>query len=97
VGHPSQADGPAAEIALLKNQVDKLSKALSYSLAELHRRGYDTLRFDWKELVFVDPSAQLQSPQRPCQSNIYNTSVRRVLEEQLAFMAATACIVMQML
>jgi hypothetical protein len=39
-------------------QVDKLGKALSYALAELHRRGYDTLVFDWKELVFVDPSAR---------------------------------------
>jgi hypothetical protein len=60
-GMPSSAahsaEGPAAEIANLKSQVDKLSKALTYTLAELHRRGYDTLRFDWKELVFVDPSA----------------------------------------
>lgn len=38
-------------------QVDKLSKALTYALAELHRRGFNTLRFDWKELVFVDASA----------------------------------------
>ena len=37
-------------------QVDKLTKALSYSLAELHRRGFDALIFDWKELAFVDPS-----------------------------------------
>ena len=58
-GSVSQADGPAAEIATLKGQVEKLSKALSYALAELHRRGYDTLRFDWKELVFLDPSVPL--------------------------------------
>ena len=37
-------------------QVDKLTKALSYSLAELHRRGFDTYIFDWKEMAFVDPA-----------------------------------------
>lgn len=52
----SQADGPGGEIVSLKGQVDKLSKALSYALAELHRRGFDTLQFNWKELEFVDPS-----------------------------------------
>lgn len=77
-GMPSSAshsaEGPAAEIANLKQQTDKLSKALTYTLAELHRRGYDTLRFDWKELVFVDPSAcpfllVLVTTESACQSS----------------------------
>jgi hypothetical protein len=29
---------------------------LSFSLAELHRRGFDAFIFNWKELAFVDPA-----------------------------------------
>jgi hypothetical protein len=36
-------------------QNDKLSKALSYALSELHARGFHALAFDWKELIFVNP------------------------------------------
>lgn len=35
-------------------QNDKLCKALSYTLSELHARGFSALSFDWKELVFVN-------------------------------------------
>lgn len=37
-------------------QVDKLSKAMHYALSELHARGFDTLAFDWKELMFMNPA-----------------------------------------
>jgi hypothetical protein len=41
-------------------QVEKLTKALTYALAELHSRGYNTLCFDWKAVAFIDPSAFFQ-------------------------------------
>jgi hypothetical protein len=41
-------------------QVEKLSQALTLALSELHARGAD-LAFDWKDLVFLDPTNGAQA------------------------------------